>query len=390
MFVHEYQAKDLLKQHGFSFPEGGVAYSAQDAGVLADRMTGQDRVIKAQILAGDRGRFGGIRMAKSAAEVVKESKALLGSTLVTPQTGEQGIRVDAVYIEQAAGIQSELYLAILLDRYQRELVLLASRRGGTGIESVLENEPETLHRHPLSVDREPEENALLALADGMQLHGDLISQYVDICRRLHDAVTALDALSIELNPLAVVDGDRLVALDVKMEIDDNALFRHPEYAEIRERNRLHDRKLRAQSGYNYVRLDGDIGLLVGGAGLALATMDLLKLHGLEPANFLDLPPIATRLNVADACRTVLESPAIKVLFVNAVGGGLTHCDTIAEGLITAYKQEKIHCPIVARFAGTKREHGLTLLRNSRIPIQYAENMDEAVELLLRATGSVVG
>ncbi len=387
MFVHEYQAKHLLERFGFSFPSGGVAHTADEARAVAEQIATKAWVIKAQILAGDRGRFGGIKVAESVTGAAKETQGLLGATLVTPQTGERGIEVDAVYIEQAVEIERELYLAILLDRYRREVVLLASHLGGTGIETALEGEPNTLQRLSMSVDQAPEQGELRKLATAMGLTGELADDYVETCCNLQRAMNELDALSIELNPLAVVANNRLATLDVKMEIDDNALFRHPEYAEIRKRNRLNDRKLRAQSGYNYVRLDGNIGLLIGGAGLALATMDLLKLHHLEPANFLDLPPIATRSDVANACQTVMENASVNALFVNTVGGGLTHCDTIAEGLITVHKQTPFNCPVVVRFAGTKREHGLTLLRNSRMPFQYADTMGEAIEILLRISRS---
>lgn len=387
MFVHEYQAKHLLTRFGFSFPAGGVAHTTDEAHTVAEQIATKTWVVKAQILAGDRGRFGGIKMAESVTGAAKESQKLLGTTLVTPQTGERGIEVDAVYIEQAVEIERELYLAILLDRYRRELVLLASHLGGTGIETALEGEPNTLQRLSMPVDQAPERSQLQALATNMGLTGEMAESYIETCCSLHRAMNELDALSIELNPLAVVAGNQLVTLDVKMEIDDNALFRHPEYADIRERNRLNDRKLRAQSGYNYVRLEGNIGLLVGGAGLALATMDLLKLHRLEPANFLDLPPIATRADVANACQTVMENDSVDALFVNTVGGGLTHCDTIADGLITVHKQTPFACPVVIRFAGTKREHGLTLLRNSRMPFQYADTMGEAIEILLRMSRS---
>ncbi len=383
MFVQEYQAKRLLSRYGFSFPPGDVAFSTAEASSVAERIAAEAWVVKAQILAGDRGRFGGIKMVSSVSAAVAETQALLGSILVTPQTGERGIKVDAVYIERSVKIERELYLAILLDRFQRKLVLLGSPLGGAGIESVLAEQPDTLQRLSMSIDNAPDDDELRRFASGMDLNDALLDQYVQICRGLHQSVNELDALSIELNPLAIVDGNRLACLDVKMEIDDNAMFRHEDYAEIRARNRFDDRKLRAQSGYNYIRLDGDIGLLVGGAGLALATMDLLKLHEMEPANFLDLPPIASRSDVADACQTVLESPSVKALFVNAVGGGLTHCDTIAEGLITAHKKARITCPVVVRFAGTKREHGLTLLRNSRMPFQFADTMGEAIEILLR-------
>ena len=385
MFVHEHQAKQLLKRYEFSFAPGGIAQTATEAGTVAEHSGATSWVVKAQILAGDRGRYGGIRLAKSVSDVVSEAGSLLNSVLVTPQTGRDGIHVKTVYIEQELTIGRELYLAMSLDRYQRELVILASKDGGSGIESVVSKQSNSLQRLTVHVDSEPSVDALRRLAVAMELDQALSEQYIELCLSLYRAVIGLDALSIELNPLAVVSDNRLIALDVKMELDDNAVFRHQEYQSFVTEQTIDNRKFRAQSGYNYARLEGDIGLLVGGAGLALATMDLLHLHQLQPANFLDLPPIASRSDVASACQAVVQDTNLKALFVNAVGGGLTHCDTIAEGLITAHKKSRIRCPVVVRFAGTKREHGLTLLRNSRIPFQFADTMGEAIEILLRQT-----
>ena len=226
MFVHEHQAKDILKRFGFAFPQGDVAYSAREASDAAQRIAADSWVVKAQVLAGDRGRFGGIKIANAAADVGRETQAMLGSILYTPQTGDSGIQVDAVYVEQSVRIERELYLAILLDRYQRELVFLATHQGGTGIESVLRDQPHSLQRVALSIDNAPDETTLQQLAANMGLTGALADQYAETCRSLYRAVGELDALSIELNPLAVVEDDRLMTLDVKMEIDDNALFRH--------------------------------------------------------------------------------------------------------------------------------------------------------------------
>ena len=383
MFVHEYQAKSLLSRYGFSFPAGEVVNSADEAGAAANRINADYWVVKAQILAGDRGRFGGVKVARSQSEVSTLARTLLGSRLVTPQTGAAGLPVRSVYVEQGCEADREMYLALLLDRYQRELILLASASGGSGIETALDDSSQSLHRVAVPVNAPPDQNELADLAQKINLEGSLASDFMDICAKMYQAVIELDAISIELNPLAVVGNDRLVCLDVKMELDDNAIFRHNEFSEIVDLNQETDRRNRTQSGYNYVRLNGNIGLLVGGAGLALATMDLLKLHGLDPANFLDLPPIASRSDVSDACQTVMQDESIKALFVNVVGGGLTHCDTAAEGLITANEKSRIKKPIVVRFAGTKKEHGITLLRNSRIPIQMAGTMNEAIQLLLR-------
>ncbi len=378
MFVHEYQAKRLLSRYALPFPSGEVAFSADEAAQAAERVVAGYWAIKAQILAGDRGRFGGIKIARTRSEVSTLANTLLGSRLVTPQTGASGLPVESVYVEQGCDTEREMYLAILLDRYQRELILLASATGGTGIESAVDDAPHAMQRISLSINSPPDAEQLAALAQKMNLEGTAATGFVDICNELYRAVVELDALSIELNPLAVTaDGD-LVCLDVKMELDDNAIFRHEDFSDYTDLNRESDRRLRAQSGYNYVRLNGNIGLLVGGAGLALATMDLLKLHGMEPANFLDLPPVASRSDVSDACQTVLEDSAVEALFVNFVGGGLTHCDTAAEGLITAHKKSRITCPIIVRFAGTKKEHGITLLRNSRMPFQLAASLGDAV------------
>ena len=380
MFVHEYQAKSLLSGYGLKFPQGEVAFAADDAERAAQRISAEYWVVKAQILAGDRGRFGGVKIARTKSEVTTLARTLLGSQLVTPQTGAEGLPVTSVYVEQGCDSEREMYLALLLDRYHRELILLASAAGGSGVESAVDDSPQSVHRIPISISQSPDRALLSDLAQKMNLEGTLTSDFVELCGQMHRALVELDALSIELNPLSVVDGG-LVCLDVKMELDDNALFRHEEFAEILELNMEADRRYRAHSGYNYVRLNGDIGLLIGGAGLALATMDLLKLHGLEPGNFLDLPPVASRSDVSDACQTVVEDKSLKALFVNVVGGGLTHCDTVAEGLITAHEKSRITLPIIVRFAGTKKEHGITVLRNSRVPFQLAGTMSEAVGLL---------
>ena len=383
MFVHEYQAKNLLSRFDLNFPAGQVALSAKEAGLAASRLNAQNWVVKAQILAGDRGRFGGIKMAHSAAEVTDCANVLFGSTLFTPQTGEEGQKISSVYVEQALSIKQELYLSVLVDRFEGELILLASGQGGSGVESHLHENSNTLHRVRLSVDEPADDSELMTIAESMELNSDLCSKYVKICQEVYRAAIELDALMIELNPLAVTEEDQFSILDVKMEVDDNSLFRHPEYDDFRAVNIDTHRKMRTYSGFNYVRLNGNVGLLVGGAGLALATMDLLQEHDCEPANFLDLPPVATRIDVENACFTILQDRSVKVLLVNVVGGGLTHCDTVAAGLITVQNQSPMPFPVVIRFAGTKKEHGITLLKNANMPFQLSDSMTEAVRLVSR-------
>ena len=308
MFVHEYQAKNLLSRFDLNFPAGQVVLSAEEAGLAASQLNARNWVVKAQILAGDRGRYGGIKMAHSAAEVTARANALFGATLFTPQTGEEGQKISRVYVEQALSIRQELYLSVLVDRFEGELILLASAEGGSGVESHLQKSSGALHRVQLSVDEPAEESEFRTIAQSMELKGDLRSKYVRICQEVYRAAIELDALMIELNPLAVTEDGQFSILDVKMEIDDNSLFRHPEYDSFREVNIDTHRKMRTYSGFNYVRLKGDVGLLVGGAGLALATMDLLQEHGCEPANFLDLPPVATRIDVENACQNDSPGP----------------------------------------------------------------------------------
>ncbi len=382
MFLHEYQAKNLLSRFDFPFPAGKIALSAENVGAIASQIQTDSWVVKAQILAGDRGRFGGIKMAHNIAEVSKHVRALFGTTLFTPQTGDEGQEVTSVYIEQGLEIERELYLAILVDRFEGELVLLASDHGGSGVESFV-NQSGRLQRLQLEVDQSPSVRELTPVAKSLGLSENHCSKFIKICQEMHRAINVFDALMIELNPLAITDDDQLTILDVKMEIDDNAMFRHSEVEDIRTNNLETNRKMRAQSGFNYVRLKGDVGLLVGGAGLALATMDLLHQHGCKCANFLDLPPIATRTDVENSCYTILQDRSIKTLFVNIVGGGLTHCDTVAEGLITVERQSPLPFPVIVRFAGTKKEHGITLLKNSRMPFHIVDSMTDAVKLAMK-------
>ena len=383
MFVHEYQAKVLLSQRGFSFPPGKIAQSAEQAVSAAESLDADFWVVKAQVLAGDRARFGGVKIARSLPEVGVLTRELLGTNLVTTQTGAAGLPVRHIYVESGCRIRKEFYLACVVDRQASSLTLLASIAGGTNVE---DQAPEQILRLPLSVDAPLNPEAVADVARQLQLEGSQAEEFTQICTKLHQAVIDFDATAIELNPLALTNDGDLIGLDVKMELDDNASFRRTEVAVEFEEGEDPNRVLRADVGYNYVRLNGDIGLLVSGAGLALATIDLVKLHGGEPANFLDLPPVATSTDVSDACLRIFQLPSLKALFVNIVGGGLTHCDTVAEGMIAAHRKSPIQCPVIVRFAGTSKDHAAVLLRNAGLPFTQASDMRNAVEQLIRIAG----
>ncbi len=383
MFVHEYQAKELLGERGLSFPQGGVARTAEQAQEQAGRIDTDFWVVKAQILAGDRARFGGVKIARSIPEVGALARELIGTSLVTTQTGASGLPIRHIYVESGCLIEKEFYLACVVDRTVSSLILLASDAGGTNVE---DQPAEKILRLPVSVNESLSRDDAAKVAAHLHLQGDQAEECIQICIDLHRAAIELDATAIELNPLAVTKDGGLIGLDVKMELDDNATFRRTGVAIEDDESEEPDRVLRTEAGYNYVQLKGNIGLLVSGAGLALATIDLIKLHGGEPANFLDLPPVATSTDVADACQRILRQQNLKALFVNVVGGGLTHCDTVSQGLIAAHRQSPIRCPVIVRFAGTSKDHAVVLLRNSQLPFTLASNMRDAVGKLMGVAG----
>lgn len=382
MFIHEYQAKNLLKHYELPFPPGKAASNPEEAEHATRVVGGVFWVVKAQILAGNRGRYGGVKIARNESEVGKFATEMIGSQLVTSQTDQKGFLVEQVYVEQGISVGREMYLAMLVDRSVGEIVLLASSSGGADIEERLKQSADQVIRVPLRAATPPSEEDLKPVSELLGLAGKQASDLIGFCQNLHKAFMELDALLIEVNPLILTEAGELCGLDVKMELDDNATFRHEEYKPLSNYINDPDRKFRAQSGYNFVRLSGDIGLVVGGAGLALATMDIIKLYGGEPANFLDLPPVASRSNVVDACKILFEKSKLSCLLVNMVGGGLTRCDTVAEGLITLHRESPVPCPVVVRFEGTAKDHAVVLLRNAKFPFILAKNMRDAVERVI--------
>ena len=387
MDIHEYQAKQLLRPYGVASPPGECAFTAEEAEAAARRIGGSRWVVKAQILAGDRGQAGGVKMVASEPDVRETARAMLGSRLITPQTGSEGEVVRRVYVEAVCRAASEHYLALGLDRTASRLALVGSDAGGTSVESVAGAQPERFSQ--VTIDPVHGLNA----ADVRRLAADigLGEEHAAAAERLmiglYDAFVAYDASLVEINPLALTREGELLALDAKMSIDDNALFRHRDIEDLRERED-EGRLERARHGFNYIALDGDIGCVVNGAGLAMATMDILKLHGGAPANFLDVPPAAGRERITAACRLVLENPRVKVMLVNIVGGGITRCDVVAEALASACRAAGRSVPIVARFEGVNRELARKVLRDTGVDAVQAESLGDAAVRAVRAASGI--
>ena len=383
MDIHEYQAKQLLRPYAVASPPGECAFTAEEAELAARRIGGSRWVVKAQILAGDRGLAGGVKIVASEPDVREAARAMLGSRLVTPQTGAEGEHVRRVYVEAVCQAASEHYLALGLDRTASRIALVGSDAGGTSIEVVAGEQPERFSQ--VTIDPMDGLNGADArrLARDIGLGEQHLAEAERLMIGLYDAFVAYDASLIEINPLALTRDGELLALDAKMSIDDNAMFRHRDIEDLRERE--HEGRLeRARHGFNYIALDGDIGCVVNGAGLAMATMDILKLHGGAPANFLDVPPAAGRDRITAACRLVLENPRVKVMLVNIVGGGITRCDVVAEALASACRAAGRLVPIVARFEGVNRDLARKVLRDTGVEAVQAESLGDAAVRAVRA------
>lgn len=387
MNLHEYQAKDLLRRHGVRSPAGQLARSAEEAAEAARRIGGTRWAVKAQIHAGLRQGAGGVQLCDSAEAVAAAAAKLLGSRLVTPQTGAKGKLVRSVYVEQAVAYERELYLAALIDRSAARVALIAAREGGNDIEARLAAAPEKM----LSLAIDPQAGAAEAdarrLAEQLGLAGKAADQAVAVVQALDKAFTAFDASLIEINPLVVTAEGDLLALDVKMVLDDNAQFRHPDLAALRDEDELDPTELEAQRyNLNYVHLEGNIGVMVNGAGLALATVDLLKEQGGEPADFMDVRPEATRAQITHGFKLLLRNPAVSAILVNIYGGGILRCDTVAEGVAAACKEEGLRVPLIVRAAGTNGELARKILMSQGIPVTFAQTLAQAAAKVVEVAG----
>jgi len=384
MNIHEYQGKEILRKYGVTTPKGFPCFSVDEAVQAAEKLGGKVWVVKAQIHAGGRGKGGGVKVAKSLDEVRKYANDILGMTLVTHQTGPEGRLVKRLLIEEGADIKKELYVGMVVDRGSQRVALMASSEGGMDIEHVAEHTPEKIHK----VFIDPVKGLLDSEADDIARKIGVpeasIPQARAFMQGLYKAFDESDASLAEINPLIVTGDDRIVALDAKFNFDSNALYRHPEIQEMRDLDEEDAAEIEASKfDLTYISLDGNIGCLVNGAGLAMATMDVIKLYGGEPANFLDVGGGATTEKVTEAFKIMLKNPDIKAILVN-IFGGIMRCDVIANGVIAAAKQVDLKVPLVVRMAGTNEELGKKILAESGLPIITANNMAEAAEKVVKA------
>lgn len=390
MNIHEYQARQILESYGVNTLPGKVAETPEEAQTIAQELNCPTYVIKAQIHAGGRGKGGGVKLANSPAEVKQHADAILGMQLVTPQTGPEGKLVRKVLIAEAAEIEKEFYLAILLDRETSRLTLIGSEEGGVNIEEVAAQTPEKIIRaevHPAFglTEFQAREFAYKLITDAN--YRPVIPNATQLILALYNAFTECDCSLVEINPLAIVKTDDeldIVALDSKVNLDDNSLWRHSDIAEMRDPHEEDPSELEAsESGLSYIRLDGDIGCMVNGAGLAMATMDIIKQNGGEPANFLDVGGGASVEAVAHAFRLILADENVKAVLVN-IFGGIMKCDTIANGIVEAAKQVELNVPLVVRLEGTNVELGKQIIAESDLDVQQAEGLSEAAQLAVEA------
>ncbi|HZD25830.1 MAG TPA: ADP-forming succinate--CoA ligase subunit beta [Alphaproteobacteria bacterium] len=384
MNIHEHQAKDVLGRYGVAVPRGKVAFSLPEARTAAEALGGPVWAIKAQIYAGGRGKAGGVKLARSLAEVDHHAEALLGAVLVTPQTGPAGKEVKRLYLEEGCDIARELYLGAVVDRTSGRVALMASTEGGVEIEKVADESPEKI----ISVTIDPaigmQPFYARRLAFGLGLDGEQVGKAVRLIAGIYEAMLATDAGMVEINPLVVTGGGDLLALDAKMNFDDNALFRHPEIAALRDPTEEDPAEREAaEAGLSYIKLDGNIGCMVNGAGLAMATMDIIKLHGAEPANFLDVGGGATKERVTTAFKIILADDNVRGVLVN-IFGGIMRCDVIAEGVVAAARDVSLEVPLVVRLEGTNVELGKKILADSGLPITSADNLADAAEKVVKA------
>ena len=387
MNLHEYQAKRLLAEEGVPVPRAIPAFSVREAVNQARELGGPAWVVKAQVHAGGRGKAGGVRMVDSIAQVEKAAQELLGKPLVTAQTGPQGQHVAALLIEEPSRIARELYLALMVDRGQARITFLATREGGVDIEELAASRPEALHRVVVepSTGFLPFQTRQIGFRFG--LDASQVQQLTRIMQGMYRLAQRLDALMVEINPLAITAEGRLLALDAKVVMDENALYRHPESDELFDSTQQDGREITArQFGLNYISLEGNIGCMVNGAGLAMATMDLIKLHGGEPANFLDVGGGAAADKVNQAFKLILSDTRVKAILVN-IFGGITRCDLLAEGIIQAAAEVGLHLPVVVRLEGTRKEEGMALLRESGLSLITADGLtDAAMKAVAAAQG----
>ena len=384
MDIHEYQAKEILSSFGVTIPRGGIVYSPENAENKAREIGGSKWVVKAQIHSGARGKAGGIIVCNSPLEVAQATDKLLGKKLVTNQTGPEGKIVNRIYIEEATDIKKELYLGLVFDRSSESIMIVASTEGGMSVEEIAKEKPETIIRSKIEVAVGIQSFQARELAFGLGIDPELISRVSDTIIGCAKAFSELDATMVEVNPLVISKQNQILALDCKMSFDNNAMFRRNKVSELRDKTQEDEKEVYASDrGLNYVSLEGNIGNIINGAGLAMASMDMIKLAGGEPANFLDVGGGATPEKIVKAFRLITMDKKVKVILVN-IFAGINRCDWVAEGIVQALKKIEVNVPLVIRLAGTNVEKGNQILKESKINYIEANTLEDAANKAVKA------
>ena len=384
MDIHEYQAKEILSSFGVTIPRGGIVYSPENAENKAREIGGSKWVVKAQIHSGARGKAGGIIVCNSPLEVAQATDKLLGKKLVTNQTGPEGKIVNRIYIEEATDIEKELYLGLVFDRSSESIMVVASTEGGMSVEEIAKEKPETIIRSKIEVAVGIQSFQARELAFGLGIDSDLIARASDTIIGCAKAFSELDATMVEVNPLVISKQKQILALDCKMSFDNNAMFRRNKVSELRDKSQEDEKEVYASDrGLNYVSLEGNIGNIINGAGLAMASMDMIKLAGGEPANFLDVGGGATPEKIVKAFRLITMDKKVKVILVN-IFAGINRCDWVAEGIVQALEKIEVKIPLVIRLAGTNVEKGNKILKDSKINYIEASTLEEAANKAVAA------
>ena len=384
MNIHEYQAKELLKSNGVNVPNGKVAFTVEEAINVAKELNAGVWVVKAQIHAGGRGKAGGVKVVKSIEEVEQAAKEIMGKNLVTPQTGPQGKIVKKLYVEEGSNIEKEFYISMVIDRETNGITVIASTEGGMEIEEVAEKTPEKIIKHNLKPCANMEMDEAKDIASKLGLKDDLIDKAANFILSVHKTTISLEALMVEINPMVITKEKEVYALDAKMGFDENSFYRHEDIANLRDEDEEDPLELEAKKhDLNYVKLDGEIGVMVNGAGLAMATMDLIKQNGGKPANFMDIAGAATPERVAAAFKLLYSDKDVKGILCN-VFGGMMRTNSIAEGLVTAANEVKMAKPVVVRLEGTNIELGRKILKDSGLPFINASTFGETAKKIVEA------
>ena len=384
MNIHEHQAKQILKEFGIEVPNGVFALSVEDLIKKAKQLNTNKYVLKAQIHAGGRGKAGGVKILNNIDELIKESKELLGKKLITPQTGKEGKEVKRLYVEESSSIEKEFYLSCLVDRASSKIAFISSDQGGMDIEEVAQNKPDKIITTKLEFSENISDSDCEKIIKIFNLKEDSKLSAIKLIKSIYKMFLSTDASLVEINPLILTKDKKLVCLDAKINFDDNSLFRHPEILKLRDLNEEDPIEVEASKhDLAYIKLDGSIGCMVNGAGLAMATMDIIKLYGEEPANFLDVGGGASKEKVSAAFKIILSDKNVKGILIN-IFGGIMKCDVLAQGVVEATKERKINVPLVVRLAGTNFEEGKKILQNSNLKIISADNLDDAAKKIVEA------